>query len=122
MWLQGGPFIVFGEGYWRSQRAEDQASYRSQYGAWGQIIADVYKHHFGLGARVNWVEPNLGMGTDRFLSAEGQFAWFIHAPELILKARYAWIDQKSPGTEPAGALPDVPGTSHVATLQLNLSF
>jgi hypothetical protein len=57
-------------------------------------------------------------------SLEGQVAWFAHPPELVFKARYAWIDQQSadPALLNGYSLPDVPGTTHVATLQANLSF
>jgi hypothetical protein len=124
LWVQGGPIIVFGEGYWSTQRADGESSYSSSYGAWGQVVGNVYKNVIGVGARVNWIQPNFGVGSDRLLSAEGEVAWFIHPPELVAKARYGWIDQKSPGTVALAGrkLPDVPGTSHVATLQLNLSF
>lgn len=124
IWLQDGPVILYGEGYWRTQKADGESSYSSSWGAWGQLVGNVYKNVIGAGARVNWIVPNFGVGADRFLSAEGQLIWFIHPPELMAKARYAWIDQKSPGTAALDGrvLPDLPGTSHVGTMQLNLFF
>jgi hypothetical protein len=124
LWFQYGPLIAFGEFYWRSLKAAGGGNAYSSYGSWGQVILNVYENVLGLGARMNWIDPDTDLGHDRALEAEGQLAWFIHAPELVLKARYAWLNQKEPhGNTPEGfALPFVPGTSHVATLQAMIGF
>jgi hypothetical protein len=128
LWLQGGPVIVYGE-YTRRHLEEDGdfASYSSQ-GAWGQVMVDVYEHMFGVGARANWIDPNLDLDDDRVLMLEGMGAWFIHPPEMVLKLRYAWLDQDSPDPDDLDEapgdfeLPFIVGSSHVATLQLTMAF
>ena len=88
-------------------------------------MLDVYKHLLGLGARVNWMNPSTSFsGQANVLTLEGQVAWFIHAPEVVLKARYAWIEQKAPDPDAVGTfvLPHPAGTTSIATLQLNVVF
>lgn len=123
LWIQGGPFIAFGEVYWSTER-DDVTSRHSVYGAWGQVVANVYKNLFGAGGRFNWIDPNSNLSGDQALSVEGQLAWFIHPPELVLKLRYAWIRQRSPEPAELGffQLPFAVGTTHLATAQLMLAF
>ncbi len=128
LWLQGGPVIVFGEGYRRHvEETGDFGSYSSQ-GVWAQAVVDVYEHMFGVGARFNWLDPNTDLDDDRVIELEGMGAWFIHAPELVLKLRYAWLDQDSPSTDDLAEapgdfeLPFIVGSSHVVTLQLTMAF
>ncbi len=126
-WFQGGPVIVSAEYYWRRLTGIGGApSYDSQ-GVWGQVVVNAYKNLVGVGGRASWLDPNRDLGRDQAITLEGQIAWFLHAPELILKLRYGWIRQRSAGgdaIDPAQAarLPFAPGTTHLATLQLNLTF
>ncbi len=128
LWLQGGPAIVFGEVYRRHvEETNGFGSYSSQ-GFWAQAMVDVYEHMFGVGARFNWLDPNTDLDDDRVVELEAMGAWFIHAPELVLKLRYAWLDQDEPDPDDLAAapgdfqLPFIVGSSHVATLQLTLAF
>jgi hypothetical protein len=124
LWLQKGRLIAFGEFYWRTQKENDAPDSIGAYGAWGQVILNAYKNLIGVGARCNWIDPNNELPSDRALEFEGQVAWFIHPPEVVLKLRYAWLDQKTPGAARLGefTLPFVTGTSNLATLQLTMAF
>jgi hypothetical protein len=124
LWLQSGSLIVFGE-YFGRRVADDGevAGYYSQ-GWWGQAIVDVYRHVIGAGVRIDYLDPRLDLDDDRALGIEGQLAWFIHAPELVLKARYGYLRQDSPQPTALAEfeLPFAVGTSHLFTLQLTLGI
>jgi hypothetical protein len=123
-WYQNGPVIAFGEFYWRSLRPESTGNDFNSIGIWGQVIVNAYKNLIGVGARVNWIDPNLNLTSDQATEVEGQVAWFIQPPDLVLKLRYAWLQQLSPDAQTLGSfqLPFIAGTSNLATLQLTLSF
>ncbi|MBZ4407767.1 OprO/OprP family phosphate-selective porin [Myxococcus sp. XM-1-1-1] len=122
LWWQLGRIIVFGEFYWRALKPVGVADTFSTYGAWGQVLVNVYRNRLGAGVRMNWLDPHADITGDRTLELEAQVAWFIQAPELMLKLRYGWLDQGTPDAPlPTGVqLPFSPGTSGVTTLQLNL--
>ena len=96
----------------------------SAQGAWGRIIANAYANRIALGGRFNWLDPSSRLSNDRVLQAEGQVAWYILAPSLVLRLRYAWQEQRSPDPAALGKvrLPFAPGTTHLITLQLTLAF
>jgi hypothetical protein len=127
IWFQGGPVIVLGEVYWRSTRPENISNYYSAWGVWGEAIVDLYRNLFGAGVRANVINPNTELGNDGAFELEEQVAWFIHPPELVLKARHAWVHQQIPDAAalarfPLFQLPFPEGNTQVATLQLNVSF
>ncbi len=124
LWLQGGPVIVFGELYWRRLGPAEGAARSSSLGAWGEVVLNAYRNIIGVGARVSWIDPNLDLSDDQVVELEAQVAWFIHAPNIVLKGRYAWLRQQSPGEQSLGTfqLPFAAGTSNVATLQMTLAF
>lgn len=124
LWLQYDRLIVTGEYYRRYVDATATVPRTTAQGAWGQILANVYDRRIGVGARVNWIDPSSNLSNDDLIGAEGQVAWFIHAPELVLKLRYAWMHQRSPDPAALGAvpLPFAVGTTNLLTLQLNASF
>ncbi len=121
IWVQGGPVVVFGEGYYRHIDPVLGSSY-SSVGGWGQVAVGVYEDVIGAGVRAGYINPDTDLEDDEAFELEGQVAYFIEPPELVLKARYGYIDQSSP-TEPGVAgIPFDPGQTHVATLQLTLFF
>ncbi len=125
VWFQSGPVIAFVEYFYR--HIEDEGvlpGYNSQ-GVWGQVMVDVYENMFGVGGRFNWINPNMDVSSDRVLEGEAQVAWFIDAPELVLKLRYAILDQKEPDPADLDAgyqIPFIAGTTNVITLQLTMAF
>jgi hypothetical protein len=124
LWFQTGPLILFCEYFIRHVSDGDELAGFDSHGLWGQGMVDVYEHLIGAGARANYIDPNLDLEDDRVLEFEGQVAWFIHPPELVFKARYAYLRQDSPDAETLGdfELPFIPGTSHVLTFQLTLAL
>ncbi|HVK61599.1 MAG TPA: hypothetical protein VM432_08620, partial [Bdellovibrionales bacterium] len=124
VWFQQGRLIAFGEYYWRRLEPESTGPAFNSSGAWGQVIVNAYKDILGVGARANWIDPNSDLSNDEASILEGQIAWFIKAPEQVLKLRYAWENQQSPDEDALGdfILPYPVGTSHVVTLQFTLAF
>jgi hypothetical protein len=125
VWFQSGPFIGTVEYYYRHLEDEDPLPGYSSQGVWGQVMLDVYRRMFGVGARFNWLNPNMEVSSDRVLEGEGQVAWFINPPHLVLKLRYALLDQKQPDPAALGPgyqLPFIPGTTNVVTLQLTMEL
>lgn len=124
LWIQGGPVIVFGELYWRRLGPADGVARSSSLGAWGEVVVNAFRNILGVGVRVNWMNPILDLANDQLIELEAQVAWFIHPPNIVLKGRYAWLRQNSPGEASLGTfqLPFPPGTSNVATLQMTLAF
>jgi hypothetical protein len=124
-WFQSGPFIASAEYYYRRiQESDGLPGYNSQ-GVWGQFMLDVYRQTIGVGARFNWLNPNMDVSSDRVLEGEGQVAWFINPRHLVLKLRYALLDQKEPDPAALGPgyqLPFIPGTTNVITLQLTMEL
>lgn len=124
LWFQAGRAIVFSEFYWRRSRPLGTSDWYNAYGAWGQAVVDLYRQKLGAGVRCNWLNPNAEISSAQVYEVEGQLAWFIHAPQLVLKLRYAWLKQRSPDADELDAftLPFPVGITHVATLQLMLAF
>lgn len=125
LWFQNGPAIIFGEYYWRRLTPLDSGggSFNST-GAWGQILWNIYKNKLGLGVRFNWLNPNLSLESIQSEEVESQLIWFIHATDLTVKLRYAWLFQDTPGSDELQGfiLPYIAGTSNVITLQFGINF
>jgi hypothetical protein len=125
MWFQSGPFIASAEYYYRQIEENDGLPGYDSQGVWGQALLDVYRQTFGVGVRFNWLNPNMNVSSDRVLEGEGQVAWFINPRHLVLKLRYALLDQKVPDPAALGPgyqLPFIPGTTTVLTLQLTMEL
>ncbi len=124
LWIQAGRVIVFGEYYARHIEDEGpEPGYFSQ-GAWAQVAVDVYERLVGAGARISTLDPKLDLDDDRVVELEGQLAWFIHAPELVLKASYSYLHQDVPDAATLAdfELPFSPGAAHALTLELTLAL
>jgi hypothetical protein len=122
--MQGPVFAFLAEGYVRRSDYTGAPRFTS-IGAFGQLGVLIIPHLLDVAARVNWLNPSTSLPTDRFWSLELQTAIYIHAPNLVMKFRYGYGRQDSPGTEALGKVP-LPvantGNLHIATVQLNLSF
>jgi hypothetical protein len=122
--VQGPTFVLFAEGYYRHLDPDGaDPSYKS-IGVWGQAAYLLVPHSLDFGVRVNWLNASVDLDETQMFSVEGQFAYYISAPYVVLKLRFGYANQQSPGTD---ALGDVtlylpPGKSYVSTLQLNAMF
>lgn len=125
LWIQGPRFIFFTEAMVRHTTPATGASFTSV-GAWGQLGVMLLDRVMDAGVRINWLNPSTDLSNDQFYSAEGQLAWYpAHSQHLVLKARYAYGHQNSPGMTALGAVPLVistPGATQLATLQGNIAF
>ncbi len=121
LWIQGGPFVVFGEGYYRNIKPVGGDEY-SSVGAWGQVAVALYRNLVAGGVRGGWLDPADGVDDNEAFELEGQVVYYVNGPDLALKLRYGYINQQSPDDPGDAALPFLPGKSHVATLQLTLFF
>src|SRR5262249_51326095 len=121
LWLQWWRFILFGEYFIRYVQSTTQSPGYTGHGAWGEMVANAYPNILGIGGRFNWLEPNTELSNNHVIEVEGQLAWFIRSPELVLKLRYGWLLQKSPDPATLGSfvLPFPVGTTNLVTLQLN---
>jgi hypothetical protein len=129
--LQWDRFGFFGEVYGR--RIESKTTPTPpfwQAGAWAQANVTFYKKVLDLAVRVNWIDPSLQLTNDQFFATEVQLAWFIKAPYVILRLRYAYGHQQNPGPAPETnpqlfdvvQLPYSTGTGHQVTLQASAYF
>jgi hypothetical protein len=102
-----------------------------QLGWWAQANVTFYKRILDFAVRVNWINPSTSLPNDEFASFEAQLAWFIKAPYITLKLRYAYGHQQDPGPAPA-SVPmlyslvqqplSTPGNGHLLTLQAMVAF
>ena len=122
-YLQSPRVMFLTEGYVRRTYPSGAASYLSV-GAWGQVGVLLLPKHLDAAVRISWTNPSTTLSDDRFFSAEGQLAYYIAAPTLILKLRYGYGNQESPGTTALGSvtLPATAGRTQLITLQINLAF
>ncbi len=122
VFVQGGRFVAFGEGYVRHLDPSTGSGWTSS-GAWGQVGVLLVPRWLDVGLRAHFVEPSRDVSNDRFRAIEGQLAVYIDAPRVVLKTRYAYGHQQAPPVDPApAALVTSTGDNHLATLQLNLCF
>ena len=72
----------------------------------------------------NWVDPSKHLSNDRYLAGQAQVTYDVKAPILILKLRYAYADQQTPGMTALGSvkLPGTAGRTQLITFQINLAF
>jgi hypothetical protein len=124
IWLQGRYFAFFAEAMARKTTPEMSASYTS-IGAWGQLGVPLVERTLDIAARFNWLNPSTDLSNDTFYSAEGQLAYYVsHSQHLVIKLRYGYAHQDSPGMAALGPVPlvTVAGRTQLGTLQLNLAF
>jgi hypothetical protein len=122
VFFQSSRLHVFTEGYLRrTYPLGDLPSYLSL-GIWGQVGVLIIPRHLDAGVSGSWANPSTSLSSDRLLGGEGQIAYYISAPTLILKLRYAYFDQQTPGMAALGpvSLPATVGRTQVITLQINL--
>lgn len=121
--LQASRLVFLSEGYVRRTTPATGARYTSL-GAWGQLGVLLLPARLDVAVRLSWANPSTSLGDDRLLIGEAQVAWYIRAPTLILKLRYGYSDQQSPGMTALGAvtLPATVGRLQIVTLQINLAL
>ena len=121
--FQSSRLVFLTEGYLRRTYPAGSGSYLSL-GLWGQLGFLLLPRRLDAAVRISWTNPSTTLADDLFFSAEGQIAYYISAPTLILKLRYGYGDQQSPGTSALGAvtLPATAGRTQLITLQINLAI
>ena len=125
LWLQGRCFMFFAEGFARRFEPPMGAPSYTSIGAWGQAGVPLIAKTMDISARFNWLNPSTDLTNDMFYSIEGQLAYYVsHTQGLVVKLRYAYGHQNTPGEAALGAvqLLTTPGTTQLGTLQLNLAF
>ena len=124
LFLQGGRFMAFAEGYLQRTAPSDGSARYDAGGVWGEVGVLLVPRWLDFGLRGNWIDPSTSLSHVRMLIGEAQVAYYIHAPVLVLKLRYGVADQQTPGMAALGSvsLPIEPGRSQILTLQLNLAF
>jgi hypothetical protein len=124
LWLQGPWFVFFVDGTVRHTTPAMGTSFTSV-GVWGQLGVLLIEKTLDAGARVNWLNASTSLTNDQFYSLEGQIVYYIsHSQHFVLKLRYAYGHQSSPGMDALGAVPLITaqGNTQLATVQLNLAF
>jgi hypothetical protein len=120
VFLQAPTFAIFGEAFYGRTRPNGPA-YRS-WGAWAQASYLLVPHALDVAVRVQYLDPSTTLSDDTFESVEGQLAWYIHAPHLVLRLRYGLARQHAPMNPGDVNLPiGVTGRVEVFTLQLTLA-
>ena len=124
LFLQGSQFMAFAEGYFQHIAPSDGSVRYDAAGLWGEIGVLLVPHWVDVALRGNWIDPSTRLSNVRTLIGEAQVAYYIHAPVLVLKLRYGYADQQTPGPAALGSvsLPIQAGRSQILTLQLNLAF
>jgi hypothetical protein len=127
LWLQARRFVFLAEGYVRRTDPDEgvpEDSYTSV-GVWGQVGVLLIRN-LDLAFRGNWLNPSTTLANDRFASGEVQLAYYVtHSPALVVKLRYGFGNQQSPGMEalgPVALFTSTAGDIHIGTIQLNLAF
>jgi len=122
--LQSNRIMFLTEGYARRTTPSDGSANYTSVGAWAQLSVLVFRKLLDVAVLGAWADPSTSLSNDRFLAGEGQVACYVKAPTLILKLRYAYADQETPGMTALGAvkLPGTAGTTQLITLQVNLAF
>jgi hypothetical protein len=113
------------EGYTRQTDPESTGATYTSTGIWGQLGFLILPRTLDIGVRVNWLNPSTDLDNDTFASGEVQMAYYVtHSPNLVVKLRYGYGEQQSPGMDALGpvALFTKEGKFQLATAQLNLAF
>ena len=124
LWVQGRWFMFFAEGFVRRTTPATASPFTSV-GAWGQIGVPLVERTLDIATRINWLNASTSLSGDQFYSIEGQTALYVsHSQHLVIKLRYAYGHQDSPGMTALGPVPLIlpAGRTQLGTLQLNLAF
>jgi hypothetical protein len=107
----------------RTDPLDGSARYTSV-GAWAQLGVLIIRKRLDAAVQGDWANPSTSLSDDRFLAGEGQLTYYVRAPTLILKLRYAYADQQTPGMTALGSvkLPGTAGRTQLITFQANLAF
>jgi hypothetical protein len=125
-WLSGRWFMLYIDAMIRHTEPPMGAASFTSVGVWGQLGVPIVAKTMDVAARVNWLNPSTTLGNDQFYSIEGQVAYYASRSQgLVIKLRYGYGHQDSPGMAALGAVPLVianPGRTQIGTLQIHLSF
>jgi hypothetical protein len=124
IFLQSSRVVFLTEGYARRTDPLDGSARYTSVGAWAQLGVLIIRKTLDAAAQGDWANPSTGLSDDRFLAGEGQLTCYVRAPTLILKLRYAYADQQTPGMTALGSvkLPATAGRTQLITFQANLAF
>lgn len=126
--IQTPVLMASAEGYMRRTDPHAPGPDFTSIGGFAQAGVLVYKHDVDLVARFNWVDVNYDADHDTAIAIEGGGNYYIHAPWVIFRLRYAYGSQRTPtegvGATSSGGAPLIisPGTVHVITAQINTTF
>jgi hypothetical protein len=88
----------------------------------------LYKRDVDIAVRGTYLDPNRDADNDTAYAIEANSSWYIHAPWVVVKARYGYGTQRTPfegsGATSSGGAPLIlsPGSVHVLTAQINTVF
>lgn len=124
IFLQSSRVVFLTEGYVRRTDPLDGSASYTSVGAWAQLGVLIIRQRLDAAVQGDWADPSTSLSNDRFLAGEGQVTYYVKAPMLILKLRYAYADQQTPGTTALGSvkLPGNAGRTQLITFQVNLAF
>jgi hypothetical protein len=115
------------EGYLRRiEPAGGGPSYTSA-GGFAQVGVLVYRRDVDAVMRGSFIDVNLEAKHDDALALEVGANWYVSAPSVVLKTRYAYGSQMHPtenagGTSNGAPLLATPGAFHLITAQLGVVF
>jgi hypothetical protein len=116
------------EAYIRHTSPSGGGPHYTSLGGFAQLGVLVYKRDVDVAVRGSWIDVNLDSKHDNAFAVELGSNWYIHAPWVVLKARYGYGSQMHPvdniGGDTAGGAPLItaPGPVHVMTMQINTVF
>jgi hypothetical protein len=124
IFLQSSRVVFVAEGYARRTNPLDGSASYTSVGAWAQLGFLIIRKTLDVAAQGDWADPSTTLADDRFLAGEGQVTYYVKAPMLILKLRYAYADQQTPGMAALGSvtLPATVGRTQLITFQANVAF
>lgn len=128
IFLQSPRVMGLVEGYARRTDPHSAGADFTSMGGFAQLGLMLYKRDLDVAVRGTYLDPNLKADHDQAFAIEGGSSWYIHAPWVVVKARYGYGYQRTP-TEGASAqdsggakLIAAPGPIHVLTAQINTVF
>jgi hypothetical protein len=124
IFLQSSRLVFLTEGYVRRTNPLDGSARFTSVGAWAQLSVLILRKTLDAAVQVDWADPSTRLSDDRFLAGEAQVTYYVKAPTLILKLRYAYADQQTPGMTALGSvtLPGTAGRTQLITFQTNIAF
>jgi hypothetical protein len=124
IFLQSGRVMFLTEGYLQRTDPLDGSPTYTSLGAWAQLSVLLIRKRLDAAVQGDWADASTSLSNDRFLAGEGQVTYYVRAPTLILKLRYAYADQQTPGMTALGSvkLPGTAGRTQLITFQANLAF